>query len=127
MPAALFSGFVLNVDSNALDKLMINYGISNVDIGYLLLNMNKECSFSNVTDGSGINPVTGHETEYQRFVANGGSLGLIVSGDIGSTTQDPLMACTENELTSFIVNAIEAAPVTIDRITFDRAIVVSGV
>ncbi|WP_299496775.1 hypothetical protein [uncultured Shewanella sp.] len=116
---AFFSGFVLNVDSNALDKLMINYGVANVDIGYLLLDKDQACNFSHVTDGSGVNPVTGHEAEYQRFVANGGSLGLIISGDIGSTTQDPLLACNENELTSFIINAIEAAPVTIDRITFD--------
>ncbi|NRD72458.1 hypothetical protein HQQ94_04195 [Shewanella sp. VB17] len=119
-PSAAYLGiYGLNADSKMLDRVVDEYGIKDVDAGFILINRNATCNIDNITDGSGINPISGHQNEYQRFTQKGGKLGLVFGGAIGPTSSDPIMECDQVELYNLIKNSIELSSVDIHRVSFD--------
>ncbi|WIG80702.1 hypothetical protein KFZ68_11365 [Photobacterium damselae] len=119
-PAAYFGAYALNENVNALEILKNNYHINHVDVGFLLLQPNKSCSFSNITDGSHTNPILEHVEQYRSFVnGDNGTLGLVFSGAESNNAIDPLNLCSIEELTNLIRDSINASQVPIKRISFD--------
>ncbi|MGR6830836.1 glycosyl hydrolase family 18 protein [Aliivibrio wodanis] len=120
-PPAFIGVYALNQDSNLLNKLSSTYGVKNINGGFLFLKKNSSCSFDNLTDGSGIHPITGHENEYQNFVNDGGKLGFTISGaDHGETNVlDPIRRCSRSDLETLMLDIINRSPVEVSFLSVD--------
>ncbi|AUI87491.1 hypothetical protein BS333_13795 [Vibrio azureus] len=116
--AAYMGAYALNQDPYVLEKVDDNYDIKDVSIGFLLIKKGLDCNFDNITDGSYVNPITGHAQKYKNFEENGGKVGLVFGGAAGGQ-DDPVMVCDAKELYNLIDESIRRSPVNIDRITFD--------
>ena len=121
LPPAYVGIYGLNQDSNLLNVLSGTYGINYINGGFLFLNKNEPCSFDNLTDGSGVHPVTGHTNEYQEYINNGGKIGFTISGaDSGeANVWDPIRRCSQAELETLMLDIIESSPVTVSNLSVD--------
>lgn len=120
-PSGGYGVYGLNQHSEQLDDLYEKYEVRNIDAGYLFLKQGEKCLFSNITDGSMVNPVTGHIYQFQEFTdLNGASLSFTISGGADSgTVDDPLEVCTQDELFTFVEEVISNAKAPVSAISFD--------
>ena len=117
-PPAYLGIYALNNDKSILNKLN---GIKNINGGFLFLKKNSSCSFDNLSDGSGVHPITGHIAEYKDYVANGGRLGFTISGaEHGeSLVWDPITRCSSSDLENLTLDIMELSQVDISFLSFD--------
>jgi hypothetical protein len=109
----------LNVDPNMFSVTLPQNKVNSIDGGFILLQAGSSCNISNISDGSGVSPLSSeHVGDIQKFINNGGNFGLIFGGAIGSSTSDPLVECNQEDLATLIENAVSLIG-NVNRINFD--------
>lgn len=111
--------YTLNANPATLDSLIDNYQTTSVDLGFLLIKNGQSCQYANLSDGSMVHPINGHLTEYKRYLAKGGDLGIVLSGASSSTTYDPLEACTAQELFNIVDSTVQKLGSRLVRVSYD--------
>lgn len=111
-PPAFIGGYGLNIKNNLLDVLAGEYGVRNVNSGFLFIEKNSHCSYSNLTDGSGVHPIDGHLSEFSRYTDAGGKLGFVISGADGGEANvwDPIRRCSQPELEALLLDIVKFSP-----------------